>query len=274
MSKVFISCDMEGCSGIVNNQFCDPKGKFYKEAQAYMTGDLNAAIKGLQDAGVDQILINDSHWNMTNIRIQDLPSGVELISGDLKLDSMVEGLDASFDAVAFIGYHPMWGNERGVIAHTYSGITMRVTVNDKPVGETGIMGLVAGYYDIPVIFVAGDSMLKEEVCQLNPDIHFTVTKEGRTRLAAKLYHPDRVHHDITETIGKAWVNRKAIKPLVVEKPVRITVKFKETQIADMCMRMPQVERVDNLTVAYEHHDYLTVYRAFLALQSIGSASRG
>jgi D-amino peptidase len=264
---------MEGCSGIPNNEFCNPKGKYYAEAQKYMTGDLVAAIRGLQDAGVETILVNDSHWNMTNVMIRDLPDGVELISGHLKLDSMVEGLDATFDAVVFIGYHPMWGAAQGVIAHTYSGITMQVTINDRPVGETGIMGYVAGYYGVPVIFVAGDSTLREEVKDLNPAIHFTVTKEGRTRLAAKLYHPETVHTAISAAVVQAWQEREQIPPLKCREPVRLTVKFKETQIADLCLRMPGVERVDHLTVSYAGDDYLTVYRAFLALQSIAGSAR-
>lgn len=186
MSKAYISCDMEGCTGVVNIEFCSPDGKYYKEGKAYMTGDLNAVIAGLQNAGVETILVNDSHWEMTNLRIEDLPEGVDLISGGTKVDSMVEGLDSSFEAVLFVGYHPMWGEERGVNAHTFSGSIMEVSINRKPVGESAIMGFVAGYYGVPVILVSGDTVLREEIRALSGDIHFVTTKSGITKASAHL----------------------------------------------------------------------------------------
>lgn len=273
MSKAYISCDMEGCSGIVNDQFCNPGGKLYQEGRSYMTGDLNAAIEGLRSAGADGILVNDSHWNMTNIRIEDLPGDVQLISGGTKLDSMGEGLDGSFDAVLLVGYHPLWGTERGVIAHTYSGSVMEVRINDQPVGEAGIIAGLAGSYGVPVIFVSGDDQLQQEVQALNPGIRFTVTKEGVTKAAARLYHPDIVHQNITAEAKKAWLNRKKIPLVTFDSPVEIALTFKESQMADLCLRIPGVVRVSNLTVSYTHKDYLAAYRVLLALLTIGGAAK-
>ena len=271
MTKAFISCDMEGCSGVVDYQFSNPEGKFYKEAQAYMTGDLVAAIKGLQSAGADEIVVNDSHWNMTNVRIEDLPTGVTLISGGTKLDSMGEGLDETFDAALFIGYHPKWGEPRGVIAHTYSGDVMDIRINGQSVGESGLVGGLAGYYNVPLIHVSGDTILQEEIRSLNPDIQFTATKEGHTRLAARLYHPKDVHRAMQKDTAKAWKERKSIKPIVFPSPVEATVTFKETPMADICLRVPGTQRVDNLTVAYAHEDYLTTYRTVLAMLYIANS---
>lgn len=271
MAKAYISCDMEGCSGIVNYQFTNPEGKFYKEAQAYMTGDLVAAIQGLQSAGADEIVVNDSHWDMTNVRIEDLPTGVTLISGGIKLDSMGEGLDDTFEAALFIGYHSRWGEPRGVIAHTYSGDVMEVRLNGQAVGESGLVGGLAGYYSVPLIHVSGDTVLREEIRSLNPDIQFTTTKEGYTRLAARLYHPEDVHRAIKMDAAKAWKERKSIEPVVFSSPVEIAVKFKETPMADICLRVPGTKRIDNLTVAYTHEDYLIAYRAFLAMLYIANS---
>ncbi|MFC1619487.1 M55 family metallopeptidase [Candidatus Neomarinimicrobiota bacterium] len=271
MAKAYISCDMEGCSGVVNYQFSNPEGKFYKEAQAYMTGDVVAAINGLQAVGVDEIVVNDSHWNMTNIRIEDLPTGVTLISGGIKLDSMGEGLDDSFEAALFIGYHPKWGEPRGVIAHTYSGDVMDIRINDQSVGESGLVGGLAGYYNVPLIHVSGDTMLQEEIRGLNPDIQFTATKEGHTRLAASLYHPEDVHRAMKKDVEKAWKERKSIKPVVHSSPVEAAVTFKETPMADICLRVPGTRRLDNLTVAYTHEDYLTTYRTVLAMLYIANS---
>ncbi|MCK4579318.1 MAG: M55 family metallopeptidase, partial [Candidatus Marinimicrobia bacterium] len=252
MSKVYISCDMEGCSGIPNHEFCNPAGKFYADAQRYMTDDLLAAIQGLQAAGVEEIVVNDSHWNMTNLRVEQLPLGVSLISGGTKIDSMVEGLDSSFDAAVFVGYHSLWGRAKGVLAHTYSGHITQVLVNGVLVGETGLNGLLAGHHGVPVIHVSGDSQLKEEVAELEAKIGYTVTKEGITRLASHLYHLEDVHAAITRDVKAAWDQRASIPPLKTTSPVEIAVRFKETPMADICQRMPGVRRVDDLTVAYRH----------------------
>jgi D-amino peptidase len=273
MSNVYISCDMEGCSGIVDPQFCNPQGKFYQLGQAYMTADVMAAIQGLITAGVNRILVNDSHWNMTNIRIEELPPVVELISGGTKIDSMAEGLDSTFDAVVLTGYHPRWGTAQGVLAHTYSGEIMEVCLNGRPVGETGLIGGLAGYYGVPVIFVSGDRTLGEEVRALNTSIRFAITKEGITRTAGLLIHPDKVHETIRLEVETAWREREKIDPVTFAAPAELMVTFKETQMADMCLRLPGVTRDNNLTVSFQHEDYLTVYRALLAMLSIAESSK-
>jgi D-amino peptidase len=208
---------------------------------------------------------------MTNIRIEDLPPGVTLISGGTKLDSMGEGLDDSCEAAIFIGYHSKWGEPRGVIAHSYSGDVMDIQINGQSVGESGIVGGLAGYYNVPLIHVSGDTVLREEIRGLNPDIQFTATKEGHTRLAARLYHPDDVHRDMKKDAEKAWKARKSINPIVFASPVEAAVTFKETPMADICLRVPGTRRVDNLTVAYSHEDYLVAYRAVLAMLYIANS---
>ena len=48
---------------------------------------------------------------------------------------MMEGLDDSFDAVIFIGYHAKAGHPGGLFAHTGSGVVRDVRVNGQLAGR-------------------------------------------------------------------------------------------------------------------------------------------
>jgi len=136
--KVYISCDMEGVSGIVDSKQTRMDGEEYKRAQKLMTGEVNAAIEGALAGGATEILVNDSHGLMRNILIEELNPNAQLISGSSKPLSMMQGIDESFDAAFFIGYHAQAGTPYSVLDHTYSSIVYQVSLNGRPVGETGL----------------------------------------------------------------------------------------------------------------------------------------
>ena len=46
MSKVFISVDMEGVTGVTDPEDVLPAGQDYARGRVFMTGDANAAILG------------------------------------------------------------------------------------------------------------------------------------------------------------------------------------------------------------------------------------
>lgn len=49
--KVFISCDMEGISGITSPDETNPEKHVYERSRRLMTGDCNAAVEGVLLAG-------------------------------------------------------------------------------------------------------------------------------------------------------------------------------------------------------------------------------
>ena len=90
----------------------------------------------------DEVVVNDSHWQMRNLRAEELAAGARLVIGDKPL-SMTQGVggpgDGDFDGAAFIGYHAGAGSERGVIGHTYSSASvLELRVNGRPHNEAGI----------------------------------------------------------------------------------------------------------------------------------------
>ena len=70
--KIYISIDMEGITGIVHGEQLGPEGKDYAAGRKLYMHDLQAAIDGAFDAGVEEILVNDAHGTMRNILIEDL----------------------------------------------------------------------------------------------------------------------------------------------------------------------------------------------------------
>src|SRR5262245_23056622 len=108
--KVYISVDMEGIGGVVTNEQLGPTGFEYARARQFMTDEALAAIAGARDAGATEILLSDSHGNGQNLLIDQLPPDVKVIRSWPRPLMMMEGVDSSFVAAVFIGYHASTAN--------------------------------------------------------------------------------------------------------------------------------------------------------------------
>src|SRR5213595_776288 len=125
-------------------------------------------------AGATRVVVNDSHWFMRNLLAEELHQAAELLSGDPKPRSMVEGIDSGFDAALFIGYHARAGTPHAVLDHTYADRIHEVRLNGRPVGELGINAALAGVSGVPVALVSGDAALAAEAKELLGDDVTTV----------------------------------------------------------------------------------------------------
>ena len=122
--KVYISVDMEGVGGVVSSEQLGPTGFEYARARQWMTDEALAAIQGARDAGATSILVSDSHGNGQNLLIEQLPADVTVIRSWPRPLMMMEGIDSTFTAAVFIGYHASTANASGVRAHTMSSATL------------------------------------------------------------------------------------------------------------------------------------------------------
>src|SRR6059036_1605561 len=118
--KVYISVDLEGIAGIVADDQTSPNGKDYGWARSMMLAETNAAIAGAFDAGATEVVVNDSHGPQTNLRPDELDRRAALITGQPKPMGMAQGLDATFDAAVYIGYHANGSVADAVHGHTFS----------------------------------------------------------------------------------------------------------------------------------------------------------
>ncbi len=118
--KIYISTDFEGVAGIVDWDQIMVGSHDYDLGRRLLLGELNAAIDGAAAAGAAEFVVNDSHSSMRNLAPDLLHGQATLLSGKHKPLYMMEGLDASFDAIFFLGYHGSIGASQAVLGHTYN----------------------------------------------------------------------------------------------------------------------------------------------------------
>ncbi len=258
--KVFISVDMEGVSGVINWEDVSRTGKDYGLFRKLMTLETNAAIRGAQAAGATEIVVRDSHGSARNILPDLLSQGVKLIrdwsGGPL---GMMEGIDKSFDAVIYVGYHAQAGTADAVLEHTYTGAVFDLKLNGKLMPEAGLNAAIAGYYGVPVIMVAGDSAIAKQAKELLGDVECAVVKEGIGN-AAIMLHPEEAYTLIEDTAKKALQRLGDFKPYRFSPPYTMEITFKEESMAYRASLFPGARRIDDRTVSYTHNDLMEVLK--------------
>jgi D-amino peptidase len=184
--KVYISVDMEGISGVNGDDQTGPGGAEYGRARKLMAEDANAAIRGAFEGGATDVLVNDSHGGQRNLLPEDLDPRARLISHSFKRYGMMEGLDETFDAIIFVGYHAKADAPRGVFAHTGSGVVRDLQINGTSVGEGGMNAALAAWYGVPVVAVSGDDVAVAEVTRSVPGIRGAAVKRAINTRAVEL----------------------------------------------------------------------------------------
>lgn len=264
--KVYISADMEGVSGVVDPSQTDPALPEYARARKLMLGEVNAAVEGALAAGADEVLVNDSHWNMRNLMIEDLHPAAVLLSGAPKPFSMMTGIDSTFDAAFFMGYHARAGSAAASIDHTYNGpdIVQDVWLNGVAIGEYGLNGALAGYFGVPVALITGDQTVCAQAKELlGEHVETVVVKEAIGRAAAKNLHPSHVHDLIRAGAERALKQRH--EPFVVKPPITLRLALARTLQAERCVLIPNVKRIAPRVVEFTLDDYAAVFNLFRAL---------
>jgi D-amino peptidase len=271
--KVFISIDLEGITGICREAQTTTGTVEYYEAVKYMRADLDAAVEGCLEAGATEIVVCDAHDHGANLGCEGLPACVQLASGTPNSLSMMHGIDETFSAAIFLGYHAMAGTIGGVLDHTYTYDVFRVRIDEYlEVGEIGINAAVAGRFGVPVVCVSCDEVTAVEAAELLPGIRTAVVKHGTTRTAARLLSPSVTRPAIRDAVVEAL--RATDRPAPIDfsgLPMRVT--FQRTRACDFAVRCPGVERVDARAVQIPAGDYLQTYRALLTCLDLAQASR-
>jgi D-amino peptidase len=247
--KVYISVDMEGISGISGSDQLSAAGAEYARSRKLMADDANAAIRGARAGGAAEIVVNDSHGSMRNLRLEDLERGVRLISHSFKRSGMMEGLDESFDAAIFIGYHAQARSPNGLFAHTGSGVVADVRVNGRSLGEGGLNTLVAGWYGVPVVLVTGDDVTAKQVGEVATDARAVVVKRAINPRAVELRPLDEVHKEIEAAARDAVSGAKRVTP-VRAAGYKVEVQFNEPFIPEVAENLPGMQRPSTHTIAF------------------------
>lgn len=259
--KIYISVDMEGIAGIVTADQLSPTGFEYARAREFMTGEALAAIAGARDAGATQIVVSDSHGNGENLLIDKFPPDVTIIRSWPRPLMMMQGIDSTFDAAVFIGYHASTTNPVGVRAHTISSAHLAaVELNGVSMPESGINAAIAGYFGVPIVAISGDNAAVAEAQALIGNMEGAVVKQAISFHAAATMTPDAAQTLVRQRVKAGIQRRASLRPYVVRAPVRLDVTFKNYTPAEMLTYLPNVQRTTSHGIRFEGRDMLQVSR--------------
>jgi D-amino peptidase len=263
--KVYVSADLEGVAGIVAWEQCVAGGDDYALGRELLTGEVNAAVAAAGAAGATGILVNDSHSAMRNLAPQALPAPVSYLSGRFKPRYMMEGLDGSFDAAVFLGYHAAIATP-GVLSHTYNPKAVAgVRINGTTTGEAGINALVAQHYGVPVVVITGDQYVGPEAEPFCPGIRAAVVKESISRYAANHLHPAVARELIAATVHDALSTLDSFGPPVIALPATMEVDFVSPDMAEQATWIRGVARLAERTVSITDDEPLRLFGTFITL---------
>jgi D-amino peptidase len=257
--KVYISVDMEGVAGTVTADQLSPSGFEYARYREFMTRETLNAISAAKFAGATEILVSDSHGNGENLLIELFPKDVRIVRSWPRHQSMMAGLDATFDAVLFIGYHASTNNMQGTRAHTFSSARLtRVALNGKEVTEGAFNAAIAGHYNVPVIFVSGDDAAIAEIRGALGNIEAAETKKTLGFHSANTLTPEASYDAIREGVMRAFARIKDFKPYKLPSPVTLEISFKNYMPAEVLAYLRTIQRVDSHTVRFKGADMIEV----------------
>lgn len=249
--KVFISADMEGVGGVVTAEQLGPSGFEYQRFREFMTAEVLAAIEGARAAGATEIVVADSHGNMQNLLIERLPEDVMVVRGVARPLGMMHGIDSTFDAAVFLGYHSATTNLEGVRAHTFASARYTsIRVNGAPMAESTFNALLAGHYGVPVVAISGDDAAVGELLAMVPNAAGAVVKQAIGFHAAATHTPAAAQALIREAVRTGIVRRHEIRPMRPAGPQQLEVGFKNYRAAEILAYLPIVERTSSHTIRY------------------------
>jgi D-amino peptidase len=248
-AKIFISVDLEGIGGVGTPAMTSAGGKDYELARRLMTDEVNAVIAAIFESGPATVLVNDSHGDMQNLLHTELDPRASYIQGAVKPVGMVQGLDSTFDAVIFLGYHSRAGTPNGFLAHTGTGSIKGLWLNDREVGEGELNAAYAGALGVPVLLASGDSAFVEQFAQ-SVRTELVTTKTAITGQSARLIHPTIVRERLGVATKRALTRNTTAEPLDVGTPVNVRIRFTDHTLVQLLEAVPGVKRVDGYTVGF------------------------
>jgi D-amino peptidase len=253
--KIYISVDMEGVAGVVTADQLSPGGFEYERFRRFMTDEAVAAVRGAKAAGATEVVVSDSHGNGENLLIELFPKDVKIVRSWPRHGEMMAGLDSSFGAALFVGYHASTTNPQGVRAHTISSAEFtRVALNGTAVTEAELNAVYAGSMGVPVVFISGDDAAIAEVKARLGSLESVITKQSLGFHAAESLTPAAACEQIYAGALAGITHREQRKPYVLAPPIALEISFKNYTAAEMVSYLRSVERIDAHSIRFVGRD--------------------
>ena len=255
MSRVLISADMEGITGVCHRDHLMAGGNDYERARRWLTADVNAAVEGALDGGATEVVVADGHATMRNVLLDELHPEAQLLCGPAQTGNrtLVQLADfgrGRFDRAMLIGYHTRAGTPGGLLSHTWVGaLVHEIRLQGTPAGEARLNAAILGEWGTPVVFASGaDDFALEVRADLGDDLEVAVVKRvlGPTgvislSLAAAA---DRIR------MGAARGMQAQRDPLRIEGAVTVELEFHRRRMAERGATVAGT-RIDGRTLRFE-----------------------
>jgi D-amino peptidase len=259
--KVYISADMEGITGVASVDQLSPTSFEYNQARQWMTAEVLAAIQGAREAGATEFVVSDSHGNGESLLIDRFPADVPItiVRSFPRPLGMMEGIDSTFGAVIFIGYHAATTSTTGVRAHTMSSALLtRIALNGVSQSEAGINAAIAAQYGVPVVMITGDDAIVSETKQRLGNLEGVVVKRAIGFHSAATLTPEVGQARIRQQAKTAVMRRAEMKPYTMTKPLTVEVSFKNYRPVELLGYLPNIQRIDAHTVRFVGRDMVEI----------------
>ncbi len=225
--KVFISVDMEGLAGVVTGGDVGGTTGDYQYFRKIMAQEASAAVDGALRAGATEVVVRDSHGAKQNMLPGDLDPRARLLRGaSTGPKNMMEGIDSTFGAVVFIGYHAKAGTPNAILAHTSNGNVVDFSINGASLPEGGYNALVAGLYGVPVVFVAGDGAVVRQLRALLGKVDGVAVKEAINDAITGM-SPAAAQDAIRAGVERAVRARATYRPYALTPPYAMVLKVRK-----------------------------------------------
>jgi len=253
--SVFVITDAEGVAGICRQDQAEPKDP---ELRQLLTGEINAAVEGFLAGGADEVVVWDAHDGSQTLSVTTIHPKAKLLMGGL---GVTMNLERGYAAVAFLGQHSLAGVRAGIMAHSYSSLGIQnMLMNGKPVGEIGSRAALAGWYNVPVIFLSGDQTAAKELKDIVPEAEVAVVKEGLARYTCISLSAQAARELIREKARRAIEKLGQIKPYRVGGPVVFEYEYTTRNSLPMDAHLrPGAEVVNDRTIRYRGKDFMEAW---------------
>lgn len=219
---MYVVSDLEGVAGVYQwENRADVSMENHERRvrqRRWAAEEVNAMTAGFRAGGATDVWVLDGHGAGYTIDIESLKPGVRVEHGR-PMVQYCTGLDSSFAGLGSIGTHAMGGTPNANLAHTMGKEIKSYSLNGTVVGETGYQAFLAGHYDVPFVFCAGDAAACREMEELCPGCVTVAVKQGLSLTSALTVTPLKAREMIREGAQEAMSRLGQVKPLKIEGPV-------------------------------------------------------
>jgi len=253
--------DMEGTSGLFHRGqvWYYEKGvpaHLRRQGPDLFMADINAAVAAALDAGIDELIVCDTHHGGGNIvlermladpRVTYLPRLRGFVGEEYR---WMPGLDETVDGCMGPAHHAKAGTPNTFLPHTWTLQWADFKINGQSVGEMGIEACFAAHWNIPLMLMSGDEVACAEAREQFPGIVAVPVKTPVDHDHCTGPDPETAHERIAQGIRQAVRNLRArkCKPFAPTLPMTVTVRMAKMEDADAASTRPGVERIDEFTV--------------------------